>query len=107
MDEAPEGSLISGQDIRLVQGLREPCGSRELGLRRFQILGRQPQGLGPLEEFGGPLLDHPFDPLPGGLELRLAFGDLPHFADALNARADQENVLEDDPARVLDPSARD
>ncbi len=79
----------------------------ELALGAARLLGGVPR----LDELGlaraellRALLDLLLDRLTRLLELGLAEGDLPHLDDALEAGAEEHRVLEEDPARVLEPA---
>ncbi len=57
-------------------------------------------------ELGRPRLDLALDLLVEDLQGRLSLGDAPHLSDAPATGPDQEDILEDDPAGMLDPPPR-
>ena len=59
-----------------------------------------------LRQLGRPLAHRLFDRCLRGLEFSLANGDGPHLAHALDARVDEEDVLENDPTGMLQPAPR-
>jgi hypothetical protein len=79
----------------LVAHVREELG---LGARRVF------RGVARFGELRGARVDLPFDVRVGELELGAAERDLVHLSAAAPAHVDEEDVLEDDPPRVLEPA---
>ncbi len=108
----PLGPVVPGDD-RAVERLADDRVVGRLDDRRQATIGQLGQAqlvglpaqplVGPLE-LGRPLLDDPADGRVGRLDLRLPDGQVAQLAQRLDAAADQHDVFEDHPERVLQPS---
>src|SRR5437879_3195990 len=91
---------------RIIHSQKSECVEVVDPHRERAALKQKPVALLTGLEFSSPRLDFQFDALMAGFQARLALGDAPHLALALDTGNGQKTDFKDDPARVLQPSPR-